>query len=345
MAKNWISLHIFYVGNPEPLLLDAIEPLVKDLRERNVIQGYFFIRYWQEGPHIRLRLLPTEGVAEEDVKGIAEEALVAYLKRYPSLYTLDNEERVPTHKEMFLAEYSLEKWQELYGESDMMPVCPNNSVHAIPYEPEYGRYGGAYGMEIAEWHFEKSSEIVLKLARTTNLHVRPILLGLSVQLAVSLGLGLLGERQQVASFFARYEKFWLQNYGSAGTSTAPFEKMFVRMGPSFQRRILDLENSVLRGVQEKRTPIERVWIDHVRELKARLAPLIAEKKLIFQNALTENQPRIFDNPAFTYSLLLTSYVHMTNNRLGALIQDEIYLAYLIRRALEESSPAVHELYS
>jgi thiopeptide-type bacteriocin biosynthesis protein len=343
MAKNWVSLHIFYVGTLEPLLLDAIEPLVQDLRERKLIQRFFFIRYWQEGPHLRLRLLPAEGISREDVQRRAEEALLAYLKRSPSLYTLDNEQRSPSYKEMFLAEYTLEEWQELYGESDEMPLRANNSVHAIPYEPEYGRYGGSEGVELAEWHFEKSSEMVFKLARTTNLHMRSILLGLALQLAISLGLGLLEDRAQVARFFAQYEQFWLQNYGQTGLPLTVFEKKFARMESSLQHRIFDLEQSVLQGVQAKRTPIEWEWIEHVRELKARLAVLMAEKKLVFQNALTGYQPQSFDDPVATSNLLLTSYVHMTNNRLGTFILDEIYMAYLIRRTLAESDQATNEV--
>lgn len=343
MAKNWISLHIFYVGALEPLLLDAVQPLVQDLRERRLLQRFFFIRYWQEGPHLRLRLLPGEGVAREDVQRRAEEALRAYLRDNPSLYTLNNEKRSPSYKEMFLAEYSLKKWQEFYGDSDEMPMRPNNSVHAIPYEPEYGRYGGSDGIELAEWHFEKSSEIVLKLARTTNLHVRSILLGLALQLAVSLSMGLLENRAQVARFFAHYEQFWTRNYGRPGTTPTSFEKKFARMEASLQQRIFDLEQSVLQRVQEPRSLVEWEWIEHVRELKTRLERLVAEKKLIFQNALTDNQPQMFDDPVATASLLLTSYIHMTNNRLGALILDEMYLAYLIRRTLEVRHPRTSEI--
>jgi thiopeptide-type bacteriocin biosynthesis protein len=339
MAKNWISLHIFYVGTLEPLLLDAVEPLVQDLRTQGLLQRFFFIRYWQEGPHLRLRLLPTGDADREDVQRRAEEALRAYLQRSPSLYTLDNERRSPSYKEMFLAEYSLEKWQELYGESEEMPMRPNNSVHAIPYEPEYGRYGGSDGVELAEWHFEKSSELVLQLVRTTNLHVRSILLGLALQLAVSLSVGLLEDRTQVARFFAHYEQFWMRNYGRSPTTPASFEKKYRRMEASLQRRISDLEQSTLQGVQDQQPPLEWAWIEHVRELKTRLERLVVEKKLVFQNALTGNQPQTFDDPVATASLLLTSYIHMTNNRLGALILDEIYLAYLIKRTLEESARA------
>ena len=39
---------------------------------------------------------------------------------------------------------------------------------------------------------------------------------------------------------------------------------------------------------------------------------------------------MLSSPAVTLPILLSSYVHMTANRLGASILDEIYLAYINR---------------
>jgi hypothetical protein len=38
------------------------------------------------------------------------------------------------------------------------------------------------------------------------------------------------------------------------------------------------------------------------------------------------------------AVLLSSYIHMTNNRLGAAILDETYLSYLIEHVLEPVTP-------
>ena len=343
MAKNWISIHIFYAGSPEPLLLEAVEPLIDTCRERKLIQRYFFIRYWQEGPHIRLRLLPAEGADEKEVKQLVTETLSLYLNEHPSLYTAEGERLENFYKNMFIAEYSEEKWIEVYGDTNVMPMRPNNSLHFIPYEPEYERYGGPYGMEVAEWHFEKSSELVLKLIRDTNVHVRSIMLGLSVQLALPLCLALLGDEQEVITFLARYEKFWQESYFDTPTRNRPqFEKKYGKMAPGLRQRVAYLGQTMLQGEQGKLALFEQEWIAHVRELKVRIDPLIVERKLIFQNKLTEYKPKVFDDPVFVYNVLLSSYIHMTNNRLGTMIPDEIYLAYLMRRALEDNSSVVQE---
>src|SRR5579885_3397611 len=100
MPKTWISIHIFYASNQNPLLLDAIEPLVQDLRAAGLIERFFFIKYWQEGPHIRLRLLPAEGADEEVIKQRAETALSAYLQRRPALYNATDEAIAPFYKDI-----------------------------------------------------------------------------------------------------------------------------------------------------------------------------------------------------------------------------------------------------
>ena len=127
MTKNWISIHIFYASNANPMLIEALEPLVNDLRERGLIRRYFFIKYWQEGPHVRLRLLPAEGVREEEVKREAEEVINAYLKRRPALYSADNENAQSFYKDMYITEYGEAKWNETYGAEGRMPLRPNNS--------------------------------------------------------------------------------------------------------------------------------------------------------------------------------------------------------------------------
>ena len=52
-----------------PLLLGQF---LHHLREQELISRYFFIKYWLEGPHIRLRLLPSPGVDEDFVRHLAQ---------------------------------------------------------------------------------------------------------------------------------------------------------------------------------------------------------------------------------------------------------------------------------
>ncbi|QBD82992.1 lantibiotic biosynthesis protein [Ktedonosporobacter rubrisoli] len=336
MVNNWLSIHIFYASNPLPLLTEMLEPLVNSLRAHGLIQRYFFIRYWQEGPHVRLRLLLTERAMEERVKREAEEVINAYLRRRPALYDAENEQMQSFYKDMYIIEYGQQKWDETYGTEGRMPLRPNNSLHYIDYEPEYNRYGGREGVEVAEWHFEKSSEIVLKLISSTNLHVRTILLGLSIQLTLPLCFGLLEDEQRVIKFLTNYESHWLENYHKdSSSSAATFEKKFMRMSSRLQQRIAEIRSYALQDKLETLTSVERAWIEHIRELRERIDILVAARKLIFQDRV-QNRAFIPELPLQAYNILLGSYVHMTNNRLGVLILDEIYLAYLQRRALEEA---------
>ena len=71
---------------------------------------------------------------------------------------------------------------------------------------------------------------------------------------------------------------------------------------------------------------------------------MADRQLIFQvfedrtagggvQPDAERERRPAADPALTLRILLSSYVHMTNNRLGVNIHDEVYLAYLLKRAV------------
>ncbi|MGW5640608.1 lantibiotic dehydratase C-terminal domain-containing protein, partial [Streptomyces sp. NPDC003832] len=51
----WQAVHVFYAANPQPLLVNCVGPLISELREDGLLAGHFFINYWLEGPHVRLR--------------------------------------------------------------------------------------------------------------------------------------------------------------------------------------------------------------------------------------------------------------------------------------------------
>lgn len=344
MSRTWIALHIFYNSNQNPVLLDAVEPLVQDLRARGLIQRFFFIKYWQEGPHIRLRLLPAEGADEEEIKQRAETALSAYLQRRPALYT--GESLTSFYKDIFVWEYGQEKWDEKYGATGEMPVQPNNSIQFTTYEPEFGRYGGEAGVQLAEWHFEKSSEIVLSLIRKTNLHVRTIMLGQSIQLALFFCMAFLDSDEEIINFLRRYIDMWDGPFAQKSeASTQSMEKIFRRMAPRLQLRAREIHQYVVEGMPGALTSVELAWLEHIRELRRRLDVLFDARVLVFVNRQLGPEPFISDNPVLVRGMLLGSYLHMMNNRLGVMIPDEIPLAYMLSRTLEEKLHLTQEAVS
>ena len=172
MTDDWVALHVFYASDSNPILVEAVRPLVEELRRDELIDRWFFIKYWMEGPHLRVRFRPVRPELRDEVTSRATAALEAFLARRPALYDTDIEGLGDIYKKMYVAEYGEQRFVEEYGVDGVMPFRPNNSVALLPYEQEFDRYGGPVGMELAEWHFEHSSDLVAKLLATSNTHVQ-----------------------------------------------------------------------------------------------------------------------------------------------------------------------------
>lgn len=336
MNPDWIAIHIFYASDSNPVLVECLRPLVRQLQRDSLIRRYFFIKYWMEGPHVRLRLLTTTPDYAEAVMAVAEPQITQFLKRRPALYEVDHESIRPHYKQMFIAEYGEAAWIQSYGEEGQMPFRPNNSHDVFPYEPEYGRYGGPEGVELAEWHFEHSSDVVLDLLGRANVHVRPVLLGLGAQLELPLLYTFLETDERVVEFLGNYMQFWQDTFGEDTSDRYPsFDRKYDRMATSLQDRVAQVRRIVFEGSLGGQTERERRWVEHIRELKLEVENLATAGKLRFSRASDPGggEPTVVDDIGTAASILLSSYVHMTNNRLGVSILDEIYLSYVLRKSI------------
>ncbi|AEB45324.1 putative lantibiotic biosynthesis protein [Micromonospora maris AB-18-032] len=336
---GWLSVHVFYASNANPMLVEGVRPLVDELREEGLISRYFFIKYWMEGPHVRLRVLPAPGVDPQVVRSRVDEAIAAFLRRRPALYEVDSEGLGDLYKQMFLAEYGQQRWDAEYGATGRMPMRANNSYHHIPYEREYGRYGGPAGIELAEWHFEHSSDVVLDLLATTNVHVRPVLLGLSAQLGMMLCAVFLDDDRRIAEFLDEYRRFWEVSYSEPSDDYhASFDTSYRRMDAALRDRLAAIRTAARGPASAQATGVEGRWAAHCRELRDRVVAAAGQGKLVFQRG--DAEPRVVEDLDAVVPIVLSSYLHMTNNRLGVSILDEIYLSYLMRAALlDEPAPA------
>ncbi len=329
---RWISLHVFYAANANPVLVRCIGPLVADLRKRGLLDKWFFIRYWLEGPHIRVRLLPSQDADPAEVRRIAEDAITGFLTKRPALYEDDRDRSGDLFKNMYLAEYSQERWDEEYGPDGEMPFRENNSVTAIDYEREYERYGGEAAMALAESHFERSSDLVLRLLETTNVHLRTVLLGQAAQLTMALCLTFLPDERAVAEFLVRYRTMWETSYQeSSADQHERFDRSYDRMRDRFARRLRHLRDAARGDETTATTQAERSWLAHCAELRDQALALAHAKEMTFREGAVPE-------PQAALTIVLSSYVHMTNNRLGASILDEIYLSYVIGKALAHLVP-------
>lgn len=54
-ATEWLSAYVFTSGSLRDLLVEHVAPLVDHVLSEGLAERFFFIRYWEGGPHLRLR--------------------------------------------------------------------------------------------------------------------------------------------------------------------------------------------------------------------------------------------------------------------------------------------------
>ncbi len=141
----WQATHVFYAANPRPFLLHCVRPLVAELEADGLLAGYFFINYWLEGPHVRLRLKPSSTGAEAEVARRTGQAVDAFLAERPALYEVDSGFLNDFYNTLFEIEFPGSERGHYMDGQGRMNLRPNNSRHREPYEPEFGKYGGPAG--------------------------------------------------------------------------------------------------------------------------------------------------------------------------------------------------------
>ncbi|MWV45651.1 hypothetical protein GRF59_18725 [Paenibacillus sp. HJL G12] len=159
--ESWKSDRIYYqnYANYDGLIMRLAERLEK-LVEDGRISKWFFLRYWEDGPHIRIRYLSEEELAADQLFDEAK----AWIKQHPTERKLTKEEYFRHHK--FDGDPLALEQQEWYEEGDII---------AKPYEPEYDRYGGKALMPLTETLFLESSRLavlLLKLMRESSFTAR-----------------------------------------------------------------------------------------------------------------------------------------------------------------------------
>ncbi|MGF1671449.1 MAG: thiopeptide-type bacteriocin biosynthesis protein, partial [Balneolaceae bacterium] len=121
MKHQWLSAHIFYSEPFEGILINGVKPFIEKLKKEKKIEGYFFIRYWERGPHIRLRIKADSHILKDDIKPRLLSYFTEFMRESPS-------------------KRNEPKWVQNLTSGKQW--YSNNSIQFINYEPETARYGG-----------------------------------------------------------------------------------------------------------------------------------------------------------------------------------------------------------
>lgn len=323
--NSWVSLHIFYgAGGLSELVKNCIGPLVSTARRKRMVQRYFFIRYWENGFHIRLRAQPENGVSKQVLGSALYEHVQRYLHHNPSLYPSRESYMNDYFVKMYEVEYGRQALIERYGPDCKIPLERCDTIKFVEYIPEIDRYGGLEGLSLSEQHFEESSDTVIGCLSALNYRVPTVLFGTSLQLMYVLAYSMLDSHHEICEFLSNYAQRWGARFLEDFADRAPiYERLAKRQAEKVGRQV-DRLQKMCHGHGTTSQLIER-WASHSRELRAKLDVLAASDNIA--------GPTPESSDVDIRKFLLGSYIHMTNNRLGVTIPDEVYIAILLREGV------------
>lgn len=146
---KWYSLHLFYYDKQDIFISECVYRVLNNYDEHH----YFFIRYWEGGPHIRLRIKSNN---YNHILYIAK-SIRTYMSRNPSKIKIDKKRYISNMMELYHKECRDDYNFKLYS---------NNTVIFQKYIPETKKYLGKEGVSIAENEFIYSSRLALKFIQS-----------------------------------------------------------------------------------------------------------------------------------------------------------------------------------
>ncbi|AJF67388.1 thiopeptide-type bacteriocin biosynthesis protein [Streptomyces vietnamensis] len=207
---EWTAWHL-HLGTTarsahDRVVTDVIGPTVRELAPGT---PWFFIRYWQSGPHLRLRVGDLDAPARARVEAALTERLAVAGAPAPGEEPLDPAAYRSGAERLAAAGET--------GENTTVKDLLPPGVHPAVYEPEFDRYGGTALMPAAESLFTLSSTLVLAaLPKVTGERQRAAL-ALRGTLAVAAALGDPAER---AYYYAHGLGAWRAWAAEAGHPAA-----------------------------------------------------------------------------------------------------------------------------
>jgi len=275
------------------ILVDYVRRLIKELRSKQLISSYFFIRYLDEnGPHIRLRILPKNMTLQQEIDKL-----------------------ITTGYQTFL---------EAKGLSLQDKTIFLNSA----YIPETDRYGGPELLPFCEEFFNASSEVVLLFldkSKTRGYDARfsqAMVLNLVLAYHIRRNLGAAG----LQDFLTMIISAWLkQGVTFSKAMTIAPQKDIDRSSVLQQfREILVSQRAKIFVL------LETVWTSCETGDFSEFPGLKKWNKknmLLFEKISRELKKGQKKYPSGFRPF--EGLLHMTNNRLGVKTYDESFIAYIL----------------
>lgn len=301
----WRSLHVHRLGGQDALLTDGLGPALTALRAQGRVRRAFFLRYWEGGHHVRVRVRCAPAVADSVVADLAG-ALTRYLRTHPEDRSFDLDE---------FARIAQPTMAALEG-VPTGSTYPPGTVREAPYVPEYDKYGGPAGVAVAEEFFDRSASLALSvLPQVVERPGRRLGLGFTMMLRGLDAAGL--SPAEAATFLRHYCLMWSPYVFDEFLDTWP-QLLAQRRDPV----------AALTGRLLAARPLTDGYSTAVR---AAVAAVAVDATVL--PAVTLAGPDA--DPARRRRVLVVSFLHTHNNRLGLTPEQEAFLGYLGHHVLAE----------
>jgi thiopeptide-type bacteriocin biosynthesis protein len=304
---RWEALHVFYQGSLGALLTDGLFPLLRGRLEGR----FFFIRYWNGGPHIRVRLWSAPGGSVlPELKARLEE----WLSAHPNgpLNSVEYEQTTRAIEE--LRSRLLPAEQVLLEPCE--PLARGDAVQVREYKFDERRYGSHSIRDFIEDHFCWSSGFAARiLTWTVSRHESLAELALYLAAATWQASGLTAEEGARLFRSVSGRSAELMQRGPYNLSVSDPE-----VRESLRRQLA--EGLPASGHSDQLNAILMLWRQTAAELLSGAATLRASGGLLRQEPVP----------------LLLDALHMLNNRLGIFTGAESYVNAFLAEELQSTLP-------
>ncbi|GAA3463438.1 thiopeptide-type bacteriocin biosynthesis protein [Saccharothrix longispora] len=150
---GWVSAHIFHRGDQDLLITSALAPVCQELTRAGRVDSWFFLRYWEGGPHVRLRLHATAHA--DEVRAIVARTCRHHLATHPSPPDDWSQHSYEPLARRLANGERMSRW-----DNRLRPV---DTVEFSTYRPEHHAYGDGAALAAVERHFTESSLVAVPL--------------------------------------------------------------------------------------------------------------------------------------------------------------------------------------
>jgi Lantibiotic biosynthesis dehydratase C-term len=316
----WVSVHAYGAADADALVTDAAAPILAG-------RDWFFLRYWEGGPHVRIRVAAADPAEAAVVRARLHAGLGRWLAGHRGAPVLTQRAYAALAARLAGAE----------GRPTYDPeLRPPGTVLDQPYEPEVGVYGTGATLAATERHFVESTALAVGILADG------LPAGVRRSLALSAGLLTLADCEpDLATLAARFRAAGdVARAGRAGVADETAALLHAGYLESRRRLHLQVQQAwqLVSGDGGQANARLLTWLASVRRLRSVLEDAARRGEDADSSApspyawyLSQLEP---DRRAVGSILLRCT--HLLVNRLGVPMDQEMQIAYLTARALADS---------